>query len=425
MTHELPRRQFLKATGVGAAALPFAGLVSPLAGKPMAGPLRVGLVGCGGRGTGAAMQALNADKEVILWSVGDLFGDRLESSLSGLKENFGDRVQIPEDRRFVGFDAYKKVIEQVDVILFATPPAFRPMHLAAAIEADLHVFCEKPIAVDAHGVRSVLATAKLAQQKGLSLASGFCWRAANGHRAIYNKVHQGGIGDVRHVYGTYLGGGLWYKKRQENWTDMEYQLRNWLYYTALSGDHIAEQAVHSVDKIMWAKQDVPPASATAIGGRQVRTEEKWGNVYDHFGVMYEWEDGSMGHLQCRQQNGAHSENLDRILGSNGTAYVDGWASKFTIVGEKPWQYEGPGNNMYQTEHDELFASIRSGGAMNQGQSMAYSTLAALMGRMSAYTGKKITWEQALNSEERLTPDNWEFGPGLPAPISQPGKTKFL
>ena len=267
MNPKLPRRQFLKATGIGAAAIPFAGLVTPAAGMPMNGPLRVGLVGCGGRGTGAAMQALSADKDVVLVAMGDLFADRLASSHNGLAENFGDRVQVEESRRFVGFDAYQKVIAEVDVILFATPPAFRPMHIAAAVEAGLHVFCEKPIAVDAHGVRSVLETAKLAQKKGLSLASGFCWRAANGHRAFYDRIHNGGIGELRHVYATYLAGGLWYKERQPEWTDLEYQLRNWLYYTALSGDHIAEQAVHSVDKIMWAKNDVPPASATALGGR--------------------------------------------------------------------------------------------------------------------------------------------------------------
>ncbi len=425
MTKDLPRRAFLKATGLGAAAVPFAGLVTPIAGKPMKGPLRVGLVGCGGRGTGAAMQALSADPDVILVAMGDLFADRLASSHNGLAENFGERVQVDESRRFVGFDAYLKVIAEVDVILFATPPAFRPVHLAAAIDAGLHVFCEKPIAVDAHGVRSVLESAQKAREKGLSLASGFCWRAANGHRALYGRVHNGGIGEVRHVYGTYLAGGLWYKERQPEWTDLEYQLRNWLYYTTLSGDHIAEQAVHSVDKIMWAKQDVPPVSATALGGRQTRTAKKWGNVYDHFGVVYEWEDGSMGHLQCRQQNGAHGENLDRIIGANGVAFVDGWNGRFETTGDFPWRYSGPGNNMYQTEHDELFASIRSGAAMNQGEAMAHSTLAAIMGRMSAYTGQRITWEQALNSQEKLTPDHWEFGKGGPAPISQPGQTKFV
>jgi len=425
MTQEIPRRNFLKAAGVGAAAIPFAGLVTPIAGKPMNGPLRVGLVGCGGRGTGAAMQALTADKDVVLYAMGDLFADRLASSLSGLQENFQDRVQVEESRRFTGFDAYQKVIAEVDVILFATPPAFRATHIAAAVEAGLHVFCEKPVAVDAFGVRSVLATAKLARKKGLSLASGFCWRAAYGHRALYDRVHSGGIGEVRHVYATYLTGGLWYKERQPEWTDLEYQLRNWLYYTALSGDHITEQAIHSIDKIMWAKQDVPPVSATALGGRQVRTAEKWGNIYDHFGVLYEWEDGSMGHMQCRQQNGAHMENLDRIVGANGVAFIDGWANRFETTGDFPWKYEGPGNNMYQTEHDELFASIRAGAAMNQGEAMAHSTLAALMGRMSAYTGQRITWEQALNSEEKLTPDHWEFGPGVPAPIAQPGVTKFF
>lgn len=414
------RREFLKATGVGAAALPLASLVNPLRDKT----LRIGLVGCGGRGTSAAMQALNADKDCVLYSLGDLFPDRLASSLSGLTENYAERIQVEESRQHVGFDAFQKVVEEVDVVLFATPPAFRPAHLKAAVKAGCHVFCEKPVAVDAPGVRSVLETAAAARAKGLSMASGFCWRSALSHRAIYGHIHAGALGPVRHIYGNYMAGGLWSKQRQSGWTDLEFQLRNWLYYTALSGDHLVEQAVHSVDKILWAKRDQPPARAIGVGGRQVRTEAIFGHIYDHFGITYEWEDGCTAQLQCRQQNGTHMENIDRIVCADGVAHVDGWAGNYRFEGAKEWVYDGPGNNMYQTEHDELFESIRNGGGLNQGVSMAYSTLAAIMGRMAAYTGQRITWDQAMNSEEKLTPERWEFGPGLAAEVAMPGKTKF-
>ncbi|PCJ55553.1 MAG: oxidoreductase [Planctomycetota bacterium] len=422
MTRNLPRREFLKTTAAGVVALPILGATAYASGKDT---LRVGLVGCGGRGTGAAFQAIQADPGVVLWSMGDLFADRLTSSLGGLTENFAQRVDVPDVRQHVGFDAYQKVVQEVDVVLFATPPVFRPMHLAAAIEAGCHVFCEKPVAVDAPGVRSVLKTAQVAKKKGLSLASGFCWRAANGHRSLYNRIlKENAIGDVRHVYATYLAGGVWYKKRQEKWTDLEYQLRNWYYYSNFSGDHIVEQAIHSIDKLLWAKNDVMPISAIAMGGRQVRTDEKYGNIFDHFGVVYEWADGTHGHLVTRQQNGCHSENLDRIVGSEGIANIDGWANRFEVEGARPWKYDGPGNDMYQTEHDELFASIRAGAAMNQGVSMAHSTMAAILGRMSAYTGQRITWEQAMTSKQDLTPKSWEFGTGIDVVQATPGKTKF-
>jgi len=423
MIRKLPRREFLKTTGAGVIALPLLGANAYAGGSAT---LRVGLVGCGGRGTGAAMQAINADPGVVLWSMGDLFADRLKSSHVGLTENFKDRIDVPNVRQHVGFEAYKRVIEEVDVVLFATPPVFRPMHLAAAVEAGRHVFCEKPVAVDAPGVRSVLKTAQLAATKGISLASGFCWRAAFGHRSLYNRVlKENAIGDVRHVYATYLAGGVWYKERQEKWTDLEYQLRNWYYYSNFSGDHIVEQAIHSVDKLLWAKGDEMPVSALAMGGRQVRTAEKYGNIYDHFGVVYEWADGTQGHLVTRQQNGCHSENLDRIVGSDGIASIDGWANRFVVEGARPWKYEGPNNDMYQTEHDELFASIRSGAPMNQGVSMAQSTMAAILGRMSAYTGQRITWQQAMESKQDLTPKSWEFGSGIDVVQATPGKTKFI
>lgn len=418
----LPRREFLKTAGAGLAALP---LLSRNAFAGGSDKLKVGLIGCGGRGTGAAMQAIRADSGVVLWAMGDLFANRLASSYEGLSSNFPDQVDVPSSRQFVGFDAYLKVIEECDVVLLTTTPAFRPAHIAAAVEGDCHIFAEKPVAVDAPGARSVLASARKAKAKGLSLASGFCWRADNCLRAGYDRILAGDIGEVRHIHATYLASELWYKKRQPEWSDMEYQLRNWYYYTPFSGDHIVEQAIHSVDKILWAKEDSPPIYATAMGGRQVRTDPKYGNIYDHFGVVYDWADGTQGFLQTRQQNGCHGENLDRVVGSKGIAHIDGWQQKFAIRGQKSWDFAGESNDMYQTEHDELFASIRSGLAMNQGDEMVQSTVAALMGRMSAYTGQRITYQQAFESQEDLTPKEWAFGEGIDVSIAMPGRTKFL
>jgi predicted dehydrogenase len=418
------RRTFIKGATATVAATSLSSS-KILAGANSANEIRVGLIGCGGRGTGAAIEALNADPDAVLYAMGDLTADRLESSYQGLQENFGARVQAPSERRYHGFDAFQKVIEQVDVVLLATPPVFRPQHLRAAVDAGRHVFCEKPVAVDGKGVRSVLESAAIAKEKGLSLASGFCWRAAFGHRAIYQRIMQGAIGDVVGVHATYMAGQLWYKERQPGWSDLEYQLRNWVYYSQLSGDHVVEQAIHSVDKVMWAKGDEPPVSVMATGGRQTRTDKKYGNVFDHFSAVYDWADGSQATLQCRQMKGCHMENLDRVIGSKGIAYIDGWAGKFEIKGENEWAYSGPGNNMYQTEHDDLFASIRGGAGLNQGVEMANSTLAGIMIRMSAYTGKKVSWDQALNSKQDLTPKQWEGGPPVDAAVAVPGKTKLI
>ena len=306
------------------------------------------------------------------------------------------------------------------------PPAFRPLHIAAAIDAGKHVFAEKPVAVDATGVRSVLASAAKAKEKGLSLASGFCWRAHGPKRAVYEQIHSGRIGAIKFIHANYLTGELWKKERQPEWTDMEDQLRNWLYYYQLSGDFIVEQACHSIDKIMWAKQDAVPATITAMGGRQVRTAERFGNVYDHFGVHYQWADGSEALLQCRQMPGCTNENKDRVVGSKGTAHIDGWANRMVIDGEDPWRWRGESKGMYQLEHDEFFADIRGGGGMlNQGESMAHSTLAAIAGRMSAYTGQRLTWEQVLHSEEDLSPPEWAYGPGWEVEVPTPGQTKFV
>jgi myo-inositol 2-dehydrogenase / D-chiro-inositol 1-dehydrogenase len=423
------RRKFLKSTGSAlfGSGLAFNILTSPKAFAANSDTLKVGLIGCGGRGTGAAKQALNADENVVLTALGDVFEDRLTSCHEVLTKILPEKVKVSKENQFIGFDAYQKVIDSgVDVVLLATPPGFRPDHLTAAIDAGKHVFCEKPVAVDAPGVRKVLEAAKKAKENNQSLVSGFCWRYHYPKRASFEKVLGGAVGDIHAVYNTYNTSTLWSKPRQPGWTEMEYQLRNWLYYNWLSGDHIAEQAVHSLDMMSWAMGDVPPKSAVATGGRQVRTDPEFGNIYDHFAVVYEYDNGAKGYHFSRQQlNCANSYAVD-IAGTKGKVLVDCTRGLHQIDGVEKWRYQGEQNDMYQTEHDELFASIRNGKPMNDGEWMAQSTLLAIMGRMAAYTGQEITWDMALNSQETLGPDHYSWDLEVPvAAVPLPGITKYI
>jgi len=387
--------------------------------------IRVGLVGCGGRGSGAAAQALNADPQARLVAMGDTFSDRLESSLKNLlKQAVADRVQVSDDRKFVGFDAYKHVIEACDVVLLATPPHFRPAHLKAAVDAGKHVFAEKPVAVDAPGVRSVIETSQLAKAKNLAIVSGLCWRYDKGMRATFEQIHNGAAGEIVAMQCSYNTGGLWNHPRQPEWSDMEWQVRNWLYFTWLSGDFNTEQHVHSLDKMAWAMNDEPPVECSGTGGRQTRIGAEFGHIYDHMSVVYEYANGVKAFARCRQQNGCANDVTDHVFGTKGR--VDIFKHRIhSLKGELLWKYDGPKNNMYQTEHDELFASIRAGSPINNGDYMAKSTLMGIMGRMSAYTGKTITWEQALNSQEDLTPAAYEWGPLSVPPVAMPGTTPFV
>ena len=422
------RRDVLKLAGLALAGSSFPSIIVPT--KSFSGvnseTLKVGLIGCGGRGSGAAKQALSADPNVVLHAMGDVFSDKLEASLMGLKKVHGDKVKVTEDRKFIGFDAFQKVIDSgVDVVLLTTPPHFRPEHLTAAVKAGKHVFCEKPVAVDAPGVRKVLEAAKLAKQKSLSLVCGFCWRYDEPKRASFGRILDGSIGDVHTVYNTYYTGLLWSYPRKEGWTDMEYQLRNWMYYTWLAGDHIVEQAVHSIDMMSWAFGDKMPVSAIGTGGRQVRTDELFGHINDHFAITYEYADGKKGFHFSRQQANTDTSYLVESLGSKGRAMVDCSKRVHEIYGAKPWKYDGPSSDMYQNEHNELFASIRKGRPMNDGEWMSNSTLLAIMGRMAAYTGKRITWEQALNSTEKLGPDSYTWQTAVPiVEVAKPGFTAF-
>jgi predicted dehydrogenase len=422
------RRSFLKAsaaTVAGAAAAHLGGLANAHAAG--SDTIRVGLIGCGsprgGRGRGAAEQCVNAGPGVKLVAMGDLFRDHLEYTRNYLKERFPDRIDVADERCFVGFDAYKQVLGAgVDLVLLASPPGFRPLHLEAAIAAGKHIFAEKPVAVDGPGVRAVLKACEEAKSKNLSLVSGLCWRYDEGMRETFKRIHEGAIGDISTLQCTYNTGGLWHVPRQPGWSDMEAQVRNWLYYTWLSGDHNVEQHIHSLDKMAWAMKDEPPVRAVGTGGRQVRTSPEFGHIFDHHSVVYEYANGVKCFSMCRQQNGCANDVTDHLFGTKGTCDV----MRHVIKGEHPWRIarNGERSDMYQNEHNELIASIRSGKPIYNGDYMTKSTLMAIMGRMATYTGQVITWEMALNSKENLAPARYEFGP-LPEPVvARPGITKF-
>ncbi|SEI71967.1 Predicted dehydrogenase [Dyadobacter sp. SG02] len=424
------RRDVLKMAGVALAGstLPTFAILNP--NRAFAGvnadTLKIGLIGCGGRGSGAANQALKADPNVVLWAMGDIFKDKMDASLENLTKVHGPKVKVDEGRKFIGFDAFKKVLDSgVDVVLLATPPHFRPEHLTAAINAGKHVFCEKPVAVDAPGVRKVLDAAKLAKQKNVSLMSGFCWRYHEPKRASFARILDGAVGDITAIYNTYDTGTLWSFPRVSGWTDAEYVLRNWTYYTWLAGDHIVEQAVHSIDMMAWAMGGKLPVSVVGTGGRQVRTDSLFGNIFDHFSVVYDYDNGVKGFHHSRQQANCENSYLVQTLGTKGSAMVNCARNVHEITGANPWKYDGVQNDMYQTEHNELFASIRSGKLINDGEFMAHSTLTAIMGRMAAYTGKRITWNEALNSTEKLGPDTYSFDMKPPVvEVAKPGITAF-
>ena len=430
MSGKTNRRFFLKSTGAAVigSSLPFASGFARPSGGPSANTLKVGLIGCGGRGSGAAAQAVAADPDAVLTAMGDVFADHLEASLAAIMEEQPQKVKVDKAHKFVGFDAYKKVIDSgVDVVILTTPPAFRPEHLMYAINAGKHVFCEKPVAVDAPGVRKVLEAAKKAKEKNLSLVSGFTFRYDMPKRALFQKVLNGEIGKIKSVSSTRNGGELWYKPRQANWTDMEYQLRNWYYQNWLSGDYLVEMIVHSLDMMSWALGDKTPLRATGTGGRQVRTDSKFGNIYDHFAIEYEYDNDVRGFSFSRQQPGCSNRNTVEIAGTEGDAFINAGGG-VRIAGKNKWEYQGEKNNPYQTQHDELFAAIRKGKPMNDGQMMANSTMLAILGRMVAYSGQTITWDEAMNSNQRIGPEfdqyNWNLKYTSPA-VAIPGVTNVL
>ncbi|MGA2032034.1 MAG: Gfo/Idh/MocA family oxidoreductase [Thermoguttaceae bacterium] len=430
------RRDFLKASallggGILAGTAMLAG-PGPLAfGVHVGGSdvLRIGLVGCGGRGTGAAADALQADPNLRLVAMADLFEDRLKGSLASLQKDkeIGKKVAVTPERQFVGFEAYKQLIASgVDVVLLATPPHFRPAHLKAAVDAGLHVFAEKPVAVDAPGVRSVLATCAEAKKKNLSIVSGLCLRCSYAFRELVRRIHDGALGEIHTLQANDYRGAIWTKTRQPGESDMHWQTRNWYYYTWLSGDFNVEQHVHFLDVCAWIMKGRYPVRAIGMGGRQVRTGPQFGNIFDHHSVIYEYDDGVKFFSNTRQMAGCAGDMSAAVAGSKGRAIIAERKNGAQIIaGGENWTFRGPDNNIYHTEHDEMFAAIRKGQPINNGEYMAKSTLLAILGRMATYTGQVITWEQAMNSKEDLSPPKYEWGP-LPEPaVAVPGVTPFV
>jgi predicted dehydrogenase len=420
------RRDFLKTAGAAIAA----GFPAVISAQTVTNAIRVGLVGCGGRGTGAASQALTADDYAELITVADIDQEQIDHSLASLKRigKIADRVKVEQAAQHVGLDGYQKVIDsKVDVVLLATPPGFRPLHLAAAINAGRHVFCEKPVSTDAPGIRSALASAELAAKKNLCLVAGFCWRYNNMIEDTFQQMENGAIGKIVAYYATYYTNPVKpmppASTRPAGMSDVEWQIRNWYNFVWLCGDSLVEQAVHSADKIAWAMHDQPPESCVAVGGRTIPAEG--GNIYDHFEVNYIYPNGARAFLANRQIVGCYNENSDYILGTDGTCTI-GRGPRPRIEGKNTWTFTGQPYNMYQKEHDLLFAAIRKNQPINNGKRLATSTMLAIMGRMAAYTGQQLTWDQALNSQERLYPENLDWKGSLEVkPRAEPGVTKFF
>lgn len=419
------RRRFLSTSTTAAAGALAAQLVVPRAVRAAGSDhVKVGLVGCGGRGTGAAQQALSADKGAQLTALADLFPDQLERALANIRKSHEKQVKVTPETCFSGFDAYKQLIDSgVDVVLLCSPPGFRPAHLAYAVEKGKHVFTEKPMAVDIPGVHSVLATLEKAREANVSIVAGFCYRYSYPERELFKRVHDGAIGKVHTVYGVYNTGSLWSKPRKPEWTDMEWQIRNWLYFTWLSGDHIVEQHVHNIDVANWVLGG-HPIRANGVGGRQSRLDPSYGHIFDHFCVELEYPNGARVMSMCRQQDGTARYVGERIAGTRGV--LDTTDRTAALTGAKSWTYEAPEPrvNPYVQEHADLLAAIRGNKPLNEGRQVAESTLTAIMAREAAYTGQVITWDEILASDLDLTPGPMAFGPVPVPPVAQPGVTKL-
>jgi len=446
--NKVTRRQFIKKSGLGIATTTVA-INAPFIVTAHAAPddpINIGLVGCGGRGTGATLDAVNAAtnsiypdsgyhtenalegamigaKNVQIMAMADIFEDRLSAS----RQQFHKvGMEVIKENCFIGFDAYQKLlsIPEINYVILATPPHFRPIHLRAAIEAGKNVFMEKPGAVDSTGVRSIIKSGEIAKQKGLTIGAGTQRRRDNAFRQLVKRVHNGEIGDIRSGVTRWLGGELWYIDPKAGWSDTEKQLRNWNYYTWLSGDFIVEQFIHSLDTVNWVLQS-HPTKAIGIGGRQVRTDPiKYGNIYDHFSVQYEYPNDITIFGLDRQINGCTNYVDDEFIGVKGRANFSYRKTGISVKDGKSWRFRGERNNPYQVEHNELIQSIRTGNPINEAQQVAEATLTAIMGREAVYSGQEIDWDTALNAKQDFTLDKYEFGDLPVAPVPMPGKYRF-
>jgi predicted dehydrogenase len=408
-----------------------------------ASELRIGVIGCGGRGTGAAINAVQAAAEsgvaVKIVALGDAFAERVRAcrdELAKPENGVAEHVALTDDACHVGLDAYRKVVAApLDAVILATCPHFRPIHLAAAIERGKHAFMEKPAGVDPAGLRSVLASADLAHAKDLSIVAGTQRRHEQCYLEALQRIQRGDIGRIVSARCSWNQGGLWVKPRQPGWSDMEWQLRNWLYFTWTSGDHIVEQHVHNLDVVRWALgaqaagpgadlhlAGVDPISARGLGGRQVRSAPEYGHIFDHFAIEYEFPGNVLVSSQCRQIDGSDSSVEELLVGTQGTCLLrSGYAE---ITGAHAWRWSGS-HNPYVQEHVDLQRAIAAHKPVIEAREVAHSTLMAVMGRMSAYTGKTVTWEHARNSKLDLAPAAYAFGALPPVEVAVPGRTPLV
>ena len=423
----LSRRNFIQNTSIltGGALL---GALSIERGAHGAGSdeLKVALIGCGGRGSGAASQALSTKGPIKLVAMADAYKDRLEGSLANLKNQAKDRVDVPEENKFIGFDAYKKAIAMADVVILATPPGFRPIHFEEAVRQGKHIFMEKPVAVDAVGVRRVIAAAAEAKKKDLKIGVGLQRHHQAGYIETIKRLQDGAIGDIVSMRAYWNDGGVWVKPRQPGQTEMDYQMRNWYYFNWLCGDHINEQHIHNLDVINWVKNGYP-VKAHGMGGRQVRTGIEYGEIFDHHAVEFEYADGSRLYSQCRHIRGCWSSVSEHVVGTKGSADVG--ANR--ITGPTPFRFKADQpKDPYQQEHDDLFEAIRNNLPYNEAERGAKSTMTSIMGRMATYSGQVIEWDAAMASKIDLAPKSyaWDAMPqSLPDDkgaykIAMPGST---
>lgn len=410
----LERRQFVKQSAVLAAvasAFP-SGVQSQ---SEASEKIRIALIGCGGRGTGAAAQALAADDRTELFAMADIDQEQLDRSRETLEKNAPspDQVQVSPERQFVGLDAFRRVMDmkEIDVVILTTPPGFRPFHFEAAVNAGKHVFMEKPVAVDAPGIRKVLAAAKRSREMGLKVGVGFNRRHSPLHHEVISRLNEGAIGELPHIQIFNCRSDVNKRKnRVEGESELQFQVKNWYYFTWLSGDFMVEQSVHEFDVVRWIKGDIFPVSCQGQGGRIVRTGPTNGHIYDHFSVDYQFADGSLVTTQHRHIPKCWNWFGEKIHGTKGTAELSFKANGFVkpADGKNIWRGKET-ENSYQKEHDHLFAAIREGAEFNEAERGAYSTMFALMGRMAAYTGQEVTWDEAMKSEDAIAfnPGSWD------------------
>ncbi len=404
------RRDFLKSSAVfaGGAALGQLALErsAHAAGSDV---LRIGLVGCGGRGTAAAINAMNAGPDVRLVAMADIFEQRLQESRDKLKAAKPAQSAVKDDHCFIGFDAYEKLLASgVDVVLIAPASHFIPQVLTAAVEAGKHVFCEKPHGIDMPGIKQCLSVSEKARARGLSLVSGLCWRYAPAVRETMQRVHDGAIGEILAIQETYVSAPYFPRERVASHTEMQHQMWNWYHFNWLSGDQTGQQLIHSLDKASWALGDKPPEKVWGMGGRQTCVDPVFGDQFDHHAVVFEYANGVRVYGFTRDQTECFTNTSDYIIGSKGRCDL----LSFAITGQTNWRYEGPKENMYDAEHRELFAAIRSGKPVNNGPYMCLSSSLALAAQIACYSGTLLTWAQVMESKRSfaLPRYGWEVEP---------------